>query len=48
MARAIFDPAGGVENRFSTGRPIVDLELAIDVGGGTMVSGVFPTRARGC
>ena len=34
----IFDPAGGIENGFFAGRPIVDLELAIDVGGGTTVA----------
>ena len=48
MARAILDPAGGIENGFSTGRPIVDLELTIDVVGGTMAARVFPTRTRGC
>ena len=34
----IFDPTGGIENGFFAGRPIVDLELTLDAGGGTTVA----------
>ncbi len=34
----IFDPTGGIENGFFAGRPVVDLELTIDAGGGTTVA----------
>ena len=34
----IFDPTGGIENGFFDGRPIVDLELTIDAGGGATVA----------
>ena len=34
----IFDPAGGIENGFFEGRPVVDLEVTIDAGGGSTVA----------
>ena len=34
----IFDPTGGIENGFFAGRPIVDLELTVDAGGGATVA----------
>ena len=34
----IFDPTGGIENGFFAGRPIVDLELTVEAGGGTTVA----------
>ncbi len=34
----VFEPSGGVDNGFFDGRPIVDLEVAIDAGGGTTVA----------
>ena len=34
----VFDPTGGIDNGFFAGRPVVDLELTIDAGGGTTVA----------
>ncbi|MCY4600046.1 MAG: TonB-dependent receptor [Acidobacteria bacterium] len=34
----VFDPSGGLEQGFFAGRPIVDLELSVDVGQGTTLS----------
>ena len=34
----IYDPSGGIDNGFFGGRPVVDLELTIDAGGGATVS----------
>ena len=34
----VFDPTGGIENGFFEGRPIVDLELTVDAGGGATVA----------
>ena len=34
----IFDPAGGIDNGFFAGRPVVDLELTVDAGGGATVA----------
>ena len=34
----IFDPTGGIDNGFFAGRPVVDLELTVDAGGGATVA----------
>ena len=34
----IYDPTGGIDNGFFAGRPVVDLELTIDAGGGATVA----------
>ena len=34
----IFDPTGGIDNGFFEGRPIVDLELTVDAGGGATIA----------
>ncbi len=34
----VFDPSGGLEQGFFAGRPIVDVELSVDVGQGTTLS----------
>ena len=46
----VFDPSGGLEQGFFAGRPIVDLELSIDVGQGATLSvgaqNVFDTYSQ--
>ena len=37
--REIFDPSGGLAQGFFDGRPIVDVELSVDLGRGTTLSG---------
>ena len=34
----IYDPSGGIDNGFFAGRPVVDLDLTIDAGGGSTVA----------
>ena len=34
----VYDPTGGIDNGFFAGRPVVDLELTIDAGGGATVA----------
>ena len=34
----IYDPSGGIDNGFFAGRPVVDLDLTIDAGGGATVA----------
>ena len=34
----VYDPTGGIDNGFFAGRPVVDLELSIDAGGGATVA----------
>ena len=34
----IFDPTGGIDNGFFAGRPVVDLDLTVDAGGGATVA----------
>ena len=49
-ATGIYVPAGGLHNGFFEGRPIFDLELSIDLGGGTTLSiggqNVFDTYSQ--
>ena len=46
----VFDPSGGLAQGFFAGRPIVDLELSVDVGQGTTLSvgaqNVFDTYSQ--
>ena len=48
--RQIFDPSGGLEQGFFEGRPIVDLELTVDLGRGTTLAvggqNVFDTYSQ--
>ena len=34
----VYDPTGGIDNGFFAGRPVVDIELTLDAGGGATVA----------